>query len=142
MSARRWHQRCRRRAEIRHVPPTARRPSYLSPASMRKGDDRPLGTVRAGRPATSFVPRTLDIPGRPGKKRIRSAMRKDFAAPVLIFDVEGTLVDCVAQTLESWRETLADFGLRFSLEQLHGYSGMDGGEMLDSLLAGSKAIDL
>jgi beta-phosphoglucomutase-like phosphatase (HAD superfamily) len=34
----------------------------------------------------------------------------------LIFDVEGTLVDCVCQTLESWRETLADFGLTFSVD--------------------------
>ena len=64
------------------------------------------------------------------------------ATRVLIFDVEGTLVDCVAQTLESWRETLADFGLSFSTGQLHVYSGMDGGEMLDLLLRGSKAHTL
>ena len=60
----------------------------------------------------------------------------------LIFDVEGTLVDCVYQTLESWRETLADFGLTFSVEQLHPYLGMDGGEMLDFLLRDSKARGL
>jgi phosphoglycolate phosphatase-like HAD superfamily hydrolase len=60
----------------------------------------------------------------------------------LIFDVEGTLVDCVDQTLESWRETLADFGLNFSIEQLHPYSGMDGSEMLDVLLQDSKARNL
>ena len=64
------------------------------------------------------------------------------SAPVVIFDVEGTLVDCVGQTLESWRETLADFGLNFSIEQLHRFSGMDSGEMLDALLARSKAIAL
>src|SRR5205823_3549591 len=60
-------------------------------------------------------------------------------APALIFDVEGTLVDCVEQTLESWRETLADFGLAVSTKQLQALSGMDGEDMLDTLLQSSKA---
>jgi HAD superfamily hydrolase (TIGR01509 family) len=59
-------------------------------------------------------------------------------APALLFDVEGTLVDCVGQTLESWRETLADFGLSVSIEELHAFSGMDGGEMLDLLQRESR----
>jgi phosphoglycolate phosphatase-like HAD superfamily hydrolase len=71
-----------------------------------------------------------------------SAKKTEVSAPVVIFDVEGTLVDCIGQTLESWRETLADFGLNFSIVQLHPLSGMDSGEMLDALLAESKAIDL
>jgi beta-phosphoglucomutase-like phosphatase (HAD superfamily) len=52
----------------------------------------------------------------------------------LIFDVEGTLVDCVAQTLESWRETLAESGFAFSIAELHAFSGMDTQDMLRRLL--------
>lgn len=76
------------------------------------------------------------------EERTQSQMRPDRAAPALILDVEGTLVDCVEQTLASWRETLADFGLGVSIEQLHPLSGMDGAEMLDRLLQGSKALAL
>jgi hypothetical protein len=28
---------------------------------------------------------------------------KDADAYVIVFDVEGTLIDCVPQTIESWR---------------------------------------
>jgi len=66
-------------------------------------------------------------------------MKLARTAPALIFDVEGTLVDCVEQTLASWHETLADFGLELSLKQLHRYSGMHGADMLDHLLRGHKA---
>lgn len=55
-------------------------------------------------------------------------------AKAFIFDVEGTLIDCVPQTIESWRETLAGFAISLSCEELHRYSGMDGGEMLKRLL--------
>lgn len=54
--------------------------------------------------------------------------------PVAIFDVEGTLIDCVPQTLQSWRQTLAESGHRFDLDRLQPYSGMDGSQMLDCLL--------
>jgi HAD superfamily hydrolase (TIGR01549 family) len=57
-------------------------------------------------------------------------------APVrraVIFDVEGTLIDCVPQNLESWQSTLADAGLTFPLDVLQLYSGMDGDEMLQIL---------
>ena len=54
--------------------------------------------------------------------------------PVAIFDVEGTLIDCVPLTLQSWQQTLAEFGHRFDLDHLQRYSGMDGGQMLDCLL--------
>ena len=57
----------------------------------------------------------------------------------VIFDVEGTLVDCVPQTLASWRETLADFGCSFSVEELQRFSGMDGRAMLDVLLRDKDA---
>jgi beta-phosphoglucomutase-like phosphatase (HAD superfamily) len=47
-----------------------------------------------------------------------------------IFDVEGTLIDCVAETLQCWNETLSGFGLRVRSAHLQRMSGMDGDEML------------
>jgi phosphoglycolate phosphatase-like HAD superfamily hydrolase len=55
-------------------------------------------------------------------------------ASAFIFDVEGTLVDAVMQTLRCWRETLEEFGHSVWLVDLHHYSGMDGSELLDKLL--------
>src|SRR2546425_3539031 len=55
-------------------------------------------------------------------------------ASAFIFDVEGTLVDAVMPTLRCWRETLDEFGHPVWLVDLHRYSGMDGGEMLEKLL--------
>lgn len=51
----------------------------------------------------------------------------------VIFDVEGTLVDCVAETLQSWQESLTRFGFKVPIEVLQLYSGMDGDEMLQIL---------
>jgi phosphoglycolate phosphatase-like HAD superfamily hydrolase len=51
-----------------------------------------------------------------------------------IFDVEGTLIDCVADILTSWEETLAQAGHRIGRATLQRYSGMDGAEMLGCLL--------
>jgi HAD superfamily hydrolase (TIGR01509 family) len=56
-----------------------------------------------------------------------------------IFDVEGTLVDCVALTLESWRETLQAAGHCCTLRDLQPYSGMDGAWMLEQLLPKESA---
>ena len=55
-----------------------------------------------------------------------------------LFDVEGTLVDCVPATLHAWRETLRDADLYFSIEQLHRHSGQDPHEMLRALLPPEK----
>lgn len=52
----------------------------------------------------------------------------------VIFDVEGTLVDCVPHVLESWGLTLADAGHNVARDVLQRYSGMDGGDMLGRLL--------
>jgi HAD superfamily hydrolase (TIGR01509 family) len=52
----------------------------------------------------------------------------------VIFDVEGTLIDCVADILTSWMVTLAEAGHAVARDELQGYSGMDGGDMLDHLL--------
>jgi len=57
----------------------------------------------------------------------------------VIFDVEGTLIDCVPLVLESWRTTLAQAGHPFELQQLQPYSGMDGGWMLEQLLPNEPA---
>jgi len=63
-------------------------------------------------------------------------------ATAFIFDVEGTLVDAVMPTLRCWRETLDEFGYSVSLADLHRYSGMDGGEMLDKLLPAGAAREV
>jgi phosphoglycolate phosphatase-like HAD superfamily hydrolase len=61
----------------------------------------------------------------------------------IIFDVEGTLVDCAFQVTESWQRTLQSFGHQFSHLALHTYSGMDTDDMLRLLLpdAGSAEKD-
>ena len=51
-----------------------------------------------------------------------------------IFDVEGTLIDCAPQTLRCWHETLAGFGLPAPMVSLQRLSGMDGNEMLATLV--------
>jgi HAD superfamily hydrolase (TIGR01549 family) len=47
-----------------------------------------------------------------------------------IFDVEGTLVDCVPQNLLSLQESLAGFGVIVPYELLQLYSGLDGDQTL------------
>jgi phosphoglycolate phosphatase-like HAD superfamily hydrolase len=49
-------------------------------------------------------------------------------------DVEGTLVDCVRETLECWQETFRHFGFDVSLETLHRHSGRDPDEMIRAVL--------
>src|SRR5436190_9939751 len=52
----------------------------------------------------------------------------------IIFDVEGTLVDCVPHVLDSWKRTLEAAGHGVTLAELQRYSGMDGADMLERLL--------
>jgi HAD superfamily hydrolase (TIGR01509 family) len=52
----------------------------------------------------------------------------------IIFDIEGTLVDSVKQTLRCWRETLLEFGHDVPVDPLQAHSGMDGNMMLKQLL--------
>jgi HAD superfamily hydrolase (TIGR01549 family) len=47
-----------------------------------------------------------------------------------IFDVEGTLIDCIPQNLQSLQETLSEFGVPVPYEVLQLYSGMDGDDTL------------
>jgi phosphoglycolate phosphatase-like HAD superfamily hydrolase len=51
-----------------------------------------------------------------------------------IFDVEGTLIDCVPEILRCWGETLAAFGVVVPSVHLQRMSGMDGDEMLATLV--------
>jgi membrane protein len=66
--------------------------------------------------------------------------------PVVLFDVEGTLVDAVPLTLQCWKETLSEFGHVASLGTLQRLSGMDGRDMLAHLFpdltddAGSRIL--
>src|ERR1700716_2707069 len=50
-----------------------------------------------------------------------------------IFDVEGTLIDCVPEILRCWSETLASCGGSVRSMDLQRLSGMDGDEMLATL---------
>jgi len=59
-----------------------------------------------------------------------------------MFDVEGTLVDAAALTLQCWQETFRSFGYKFSLAQLHPHSGQDAREMLQALLPRERAREL
>jgi phosphoglycolate phosphatase-like HAD superfamily hydrolase len=47
-----------------------------------------------------------------------------------IFDIEGTLIDCVPQTLSSLHDTLRRWGLSVPYEMLQLYSGLDGEDTL------------
>jgi membrane protein len=56
--------------------------------------------------------------------------------PVVLFDVEGTLVDAVPATLRCWRETLSEVGHDVAIRTLQRLSGLDGADMLMHLLPG------
>ena len=53
---------------------------------------------------------------------------------VVVFDVEGTLVDAVPPTLHCWQDTLRASGREVELAALQRLSGMDGVEMLRHLI--------
>jgi phosphoglycolate phosphatase-like HAD superfamily hydrolase len=53
-----------------------------------------------------------------------------------VFDVEGTLIDCVPDILRCWGETLTAFGVAVPPVHLQRLSGMDGDEMLMTLAPG------
>jgi phosphoglycolate phosphatase-like HAD superfamily hydrolase len=58
---------------------------------------------------------------------------------LFIFDVEGTLIDCVRPTLICWRDAFAFCGYAFSAEELHRHSRRDPDEMLCTLLPRAEA---
>ncbi len=55
---------------------------------------------------------------------------------LMIFDVEGTLVNSTGLTLRCWQETLQSFGFEFPLTALQRHSGQDPHDMLHELLPG------
>ena len=56
-----------------------------------------------------------------------------------IFDVEGTLIDCVRQNLLSLQESLANFGVTVPYEILQLYSGLDGDQTLQLIAPAMSA---
>jgi phosphoglycolate phosphatase-like HAD superfamily hydrolase len=64
-----------------------------------------------------------------------------MAKNVIIFDVEGTLLDCVPHVLESWQVTLAEAGHTVLRSDLQRYSGMDGNDMLEHVLPKSDETE-
>jgi HAD superfamily hydrolase (TIGR01509 family) len=69
-------------------------------------------------------------------RRRANGHRVDLHSPAqsILFDVEGTLVDCAFQVTESWRRALQDSGYSFSSLDLHKYSGMDTDDLLRVLV--------
>jgi phosphoglycolate phosphatase-like HAD superfamily hydrolase len=51
-----------------------------------------------------------------------------------IFDVEGTLIDCVPQNLQSLEEALEQFGHRVPYTTLQLYAGLDDNQTLQLVL--------
>jgi phosphoglycolate phosphatase-like HAD superfamily hydrolase len=75
-------------------------------------------------------------------KTIDGSCGAQLSPKVVIFDVEGTLVDAVLPTLRCWTETLGRFGLTFNTADLHRFSGMDGSEMLEQIIPQRELRDL
>src|SRR5437016_3766028 len=55
---------------------------------------------------------------------------------LMIFDVEGTLVESTGLILRCWQETLQSFGFEFPLTVLQRHSAQDPHDMLHELLPG------
>jgi phosphoglycolate phosphatase-like HAD superfamily hydrolase len=99
-------------------------------AHLRKASDRPADDVRMTEMCRSVelfivprVPLFLDL-----------LLGGSGMSAAYIFDVEGTLIDCVSDTLQCRSETLAAFGVPVPSADLQLLSGMDGDEMLATLL--------
>ena len=60
-------------------------------------------------------------------------------AQAVIFDVEGTLIDCVTAILDSWQDVLGASGFEVSRSDLQRFSGRDTDEMLEELLPKTPA---
>ena len=58
---------------------------------------------------------------------------------LVIFDVEGTLIDNVKATVLSWHQTFHQHGYQFSVSALQRHFGRDPDEMIRALLPASDA---
>src|SRR5436305_12157131 len=56
------------------------------------------------------------------------------SSPPLLFDLDGTLVDSVYEHVTSWREALAEYGIRMPNWKIHRRIGMSGKLFLPTLL--------
>jgi HAD superfamily hydrolase (TIGR01509 family) len=61
-------------------------------------------------------------------------MDRAMAAPALIFDLDGTLVDSVYQHVLAWHEALQECGIELSVWRIHRRIGMSGGLLTRALL--------
>lgn len=59
--------------------------------------------------------------------------------PLVIFDVEGTLIDNARAKILSWHKVFHQRGFPFSVRELEGYSGRSPDEMIRALLSPSEA---
>jgi phosphoglycolate phosphatase-like HAD superfamily hydrolase len=101
-------------------PRAGKRPSAIqaSPSKLERHHQGSVVKVRRAR-----------APAHPDR-RDGTAVRLHPPGKSIIFDVEGTLIDCAFQVTESWQRTLRNFGREFSTADLHKYSGMDPDDML------------
>ena len=60
-------------------------------------------------------------------------MPAEPTAKAIIFDVEGTLIDCAGETIACWYETLASFGIDARADALQLLSGLDGDDLVKKL---------
>jgi HAD superfamily hydrolase (TIGR01509 family) len=60
-------------------------------------------------------------------------MPAEQAHKAIVFDVEGTLIDCTGNTIACWQATLARFGIDVDQPILQRLSGLDGEDMLTKL---------
>lgn len=64
--------------------------------------------------------------------------------PVMVFDLDGTLIDSVYQHVLAWQEALTAFGIDLSVWKIHRRIGMSGGLFVTALLretGGSLSAD-
>jgi HAD superfamily hydrolase (TIGR01509 family) len=57
-----------------------------------------------------------------------------MAAPTIVFDLDGTLVDSVYQHVLAWREALERAGIELAVWRIHRRIGMSGGLFVNALL--------
>ena len=99
--------------------------------------DRRVRRRRLSRHDRTHPDAAAAVPSRPPTwliGRTRPADDLPFVPRAFVFDVEGTLIDCVLPTLQCWTETLAEIGVTTTVADLHPYSGMDGKRMLRHVL--------
>jgi HAD superfamily hydrolase (TIGR01509 family) len=56
------------------------------------------------------------------------------AAPALLFDLDGTLIDSVYHHVLAWREALEEAGIELAVWRIHRRIGMSGGLFVNALL--------